>query len=219
MESFSPKLDILPKHQQSLWEKFDQLPDHYVLYGGTALALQLGHRVSEDFDFFTNQTLNEDPLRNRLDFWDGATVIQKEPDALTVLLEDQGNVKCSFFAVPELGRVSEPLMADDNKVAVASLLDLFATKLAVLLQRVEKKDYLDISALIDSGMTLEEGISAMKTIYESTFPPAEVARTLTFFEESPLDTLPEEVKENLISASKNLPSELPETPLRSKKIR
>ena len=49
---FSPRLDILPPPQISLWPELGQVPADFALYGGTALALHLGHRESIDFDFF-----------------------------------------------------------------------------------------------------------------------------------------------------------------------
>ena len=52
--SFEPRLDILTDSQRELWPELDAVPSDFVLYGGTALALQLGHRVSEDFDFFSS---------------------------------------------------------------------------------------------------------------------------------------------------------------------
>ncbi|MCL4849915.1 MAG: nucleotidyl transferase AbiEii/AbiGii toxin family protein [Bryobacteraceae bacterium] len=50
--SFEPRLDILSESQRELWPDLDAVPSDFVLYGGTALALQLGQRISEDFDFF-----------------------------------------------------------------------------------------------------------------------------------------------------------------------
>jgi hypothetical protein len=47
--TFAPRLDILPVSQRRLWPELDAVPSDFVLYGGTGLALQLGHRVSEDF--------------------------------------------------------------------------------------------------------------------------------------------------------------------------
>jgi hypothetical protein len=50
---FSPRLDILPDAQQRLGPELAQTPDCFILYGGTAIALRLGHRSSVGFDFFT----------------------------------------------------------------------------------------------------------------------------------------------------------------------
>ncbi|GJL55967.1 MAG: hypothetical protein NPIRA02_30990 [Nitrospirales bacterium] len=45
-------LDILPSPQRRLWDDLVNLPGSFTLYGGTAIALQIGHRPSIDFDFF-----------------------------------------------------------------------------------------------------------------------------------------------------------------------
>lgn len=55
---FTPKLDILPLAQRNLWPNLVQLPRHFVLYDGTAIAIRLGHRESIDFDFFSASVLD-----------------------------------------------------------------------------------------------------------------------------------------------------------------
>jgi len=60
---FEPKIDILPPAQRNFWEEAPSIPASFVLYGGTAIALRLGHRSSEDFDFFRRM-----PLRSA-SFW------------------------------------------------------------------------------------------------------------------------------------------------------
>ena len=58
MKEFYPRMDILPAAQKRLWPELSEVPDEFVLYGGTALALHLGHRTSIDFDFFSGRPLN-----------------------------------------------------------------------------------------------------------------------------------------------------------------
>ena len=41
--SFEPRLDILPESQRKIWPQLDAVPSHFILYGGTGVALQLGH--------------------------------------------------------------------------------------------------------------------------------------------------------------------------------
>lgn len=43
---FTPRLDILPSAQRRLWDELGATPPEFTLYGGTAIALQLGHRQS-----------------------------------------------------------------------------------------------------------------------------------------------------------------------------
>jgi Nucleotidyl transferase AbiEii toxin, Type IV TA system len=52
VDSFTPKLEILPAAQRLLWQELGAIPGGFTLYGGTAIALHLGHRQSIDFDFF-----------------------------------------------------------------------------------------------------------------------------------------------------------------------
>ena len=52
--TFEPRLDVLPDEQRALWPALASVPDAFVLYGGTALALRLGHRTSVDFDCFSS---------------------------------------------------------------------------------------------------------------------------------------------------------------------
>jgi hypothetical protein len=66
---FDPRLEILPESQLRLWPELDTVPSNFILYGGTGLALQLGHRASEDFDFFSSSGFEPDHLRSRLPFF------------------------------------------------------------------------------------------------------------------------------------------------------
>lgn len=61
MNRFKPRLDVLPEAQRRLWLQLAQTPRlGFVLYGGTAIALRLGHRPSIDFDFFTDKPLDRE---------------------------------------------------------------------------------------------------------------------------------------------------------------
>lgn len=58
-----PRLDILLAVQRALWPRLAEVSrDSFVLYGGTAVALYLGHRESVDFDFFTHRAFLPDTL-------------------------------------------------------------------------------------------------------------------------------------------------------------
>ena len=73
--NFSPKLNILPEPQRAIWTELSATPKEFVLYGGTALSLRLGHRVSEDFDFFTNETFGPEDLLKRIPYLQGGKVV------------------------------------------------------------------------------------------------------------------------------------------------
>src|SRR5919198_95031 len=77
----------------------------------------------------------------------------------------------------------------ENGIRVASLLDVAATKLGTIQQRAFARDYEDILALIDSGISLSEMLSAAEAVYGSTFNGALSLKALTFFADGDLPTL------------------------------
>ena len=183
--TFKPILDILPSEQRKLWPALSDIPDCFVLYGGTALALRLGHRSSVDFDFFSSNPIDFDSLF-RIPFVARAEVLQREPDTLTVsaLTDDTADpVKVSFFGGIDTGRVGDPEQTEDSVLRVASLLDLFGTKLKVLLQRVAARDYLDLAAILRAGVPLQDGLGAATTLYGRQFPPTDAVKALSYFDE------------------------------------
>lgn len=208
--AFSPRLDILPPSQQRLWPDLAGVPEHFVLYGGTALALRLGHRVSVDFDFFSSQTFQPLALYQSLFFLRGATIVQSEANTLTCLAGRDNDVKLSFFGLPHISRINPPDICTDNGLKVASLLDLAATKAAVVQQRAQAKDYLDIDAMISNGVPLGDAFAAAKKVYGDAFAPTPTLKALTYFGDGDLPTLPNDVKQRLVKAATAVdPTRLP----------
>ena len=200
-----PRLDILPAEQRRLWPELSQIPEHFILYGGTALALRLGERESVDFDFFTNQPVSADVLSRRLAFLAGAELIQAEPNTATFTADRGGAVKVSFFGGLTIGRVGRPDRCEDNHVWIASLLDLAAQKMKVILVRAEPKDYHDIYTLLKAGVTLPEALGATKALYPE-FNPVLSLKALAYYGEPALTTLPTEVREYLTEESAKVKS-------------
>jgi hypothetical protein len=104
--------------------ELSEIPKEFTLYGGTAVALHLGHRQSIDFDFFGTNGFSPLDLASSLNLLAGGTAIQSEPNTLTMIIDRHGPVKISFFGVPRLKRVSDPHLSIDNGLQVNSLLDL-----------------------------------------------------------------------------------------------
>ncbi|HTV78931.1 MAG TPA: nucleotidyl transferase AbiEii/AbiGii toxin family protein [Steroidobacteraceae bacterium] len=200
----SPHLEILASPQRRLWDELDQVPSGFVLYGGTAVALRLGHRQSVDFDFFG--CLDLDPLNfgEGIGFLKGARIIQRERNTLSAIVERGGPVQVSFFGVPALKRLEEPEKVASNGLKVATLLDLAATKVSVVQVRGEAKDYLDIDALITAGVDLPRALAAAKAIYGASFNPQITLKALSYFDDGNLRGLPEDVKDRLATAARDV---------------
>lgn len=197
-----PRLDVLPAEQRLLWGELGALPGDFVLYGGTAIALQLGHRRSIDFDFFAQRDIDAAALQAQVRFLTDANVIQREPNTLSVLVDRGAPVKVSFFGVPKLPRLLPPRIATDNGVRVASLVDLAATKASVVQLRAEAKDYLDLDALIKGGISLALALAAAQRMYGPTFNAQSTLKALSYFADGNLVTLPDTVQRNLAAAAR-----------------
>ena len=98
-------------------------------------------------------------------------IVQDRPNTLSVSLEAGSGqaepVSLSFFGGIGFGRVDEPDTTDDGVLQVASLLGLMATKVAVITQRAEAKDYMDLAVMIKAGTSLPEPLGAARAIYGS----------------------------------------------------
>jgi len=195
---FDPNLAILPTPQLRLWQELDATPDHFTLYGGTALALHLGHRVSADFDFFSNQPFDPDSLTASIPFLKGAERVRVSPNTLTCRVEQGEPVLVSFFGDLGLGQAAPRDQVRGRSLYVAALLDIAGAKAAVVQKRAEAKDYLDIDALIRHGIDLPTALAAGRIVYGSSFNPMITLKALSFFDD--VKGLPADVKKRLSDA-------------------
>jgi len=195
-------LEVLPPAQATFWrEAASRVPRHFALYGGTAIALQLGHRVSVDFDFFSDQALDRIALHAALPELDVATVLQAGADTLVVTAGAAvASVKLSFFGGLRFGRVGEPQRAE-NGVAVAAPLDLLATKLKTLHDRVEARDYVDIEALLRSGLKLDDGLAAAMALFGPALNPLDTAKAVGWFKDGGLESALSEPSRRYLAAA------------------
>jgi hypothetical protein len=190
-QCLDPKISILPTAQQEIWPLLSPAAKlKFVLYGGTAVALHLGHRTSVDFDFFRLEPHPKREIEASFAFMPDAEVLQEEENTLVVAAStSSGRVKISFFGDVTIGRIHEPLQTKDSVLLVASIDDLLATKLKAILDRAEAKDYRDISAMLSAGASLERGLGAFAKMYRRD--PALPLRAIGFFKDGDLPSLPQ----------------------------
>jgi hypothetical protein len=140
-------------HREALTERgkaiFSQLGafNDFYLAGGTALALQIGHRLSMDFDLFSHEEIPH-PLLSKVKrvFKDtSCTVSVNDPGELTVFVND---VKVTFLRYPY------PVILDlrsENGLALLSIPEIAATKAYTIGRRGSYKDYVTNGASLSGA--------------------------------------------------------------------
>jgi Nucleotidyl transferase AbiEii toxin, Type IV TA system len=198
---FAPRLDILPPAQRRLWAELVQTPSHFTLYGGTAIALRLGHRQSADFDFFSPNLFEPHMLMETISYLKGAQVLRSAANDLTVSVDRDGPVQLSFFGNFDLGQVAAAEPVQGPQFNVAALLDVAGMKAAVVTQRAEPKDYLDIHALLTKAkISLATMLAAAVIIYGAEFNPLLALKAIAYHAEPALADLPPDVRRDLVAA-------------------
>lgn len=206
---FRARIDALSLAQQQLWPELRNAPKFgFALYGGTAITLRLGHRESIDFDFFSERTLDREAIKAAFPFVARSTTLQDLDDTWTVLVPSVNSkgehIKVSFFGAIAFGRVGEPDFTEDGVLQVASLDDLMATKVKVVLQRAEAKDYRDVAAMIEAGVSLARGLASARILFGPSFQPSESLKALVYFNDGDLNTLTTTEKSTLVGAVKSV---------------
>ncbi len=104
--------------------------------------------------------------------------------------------------LPRLPRIQPPLVAPDNGLQIASLLDLVGTKASVVQMRAEAKDYIDIDAMLTDGrIDLPAALASARAIYGAQFNPQITLKALSYFEDGNVKTLPDAMKRRLARAA------------------
>ena len=154
----------LSRQTEEIFEQISKLNciKNYTLIGGTALALQLGHRLSEDLDFCKWRKSRNDFVR--IDEWKQIT------DELTAIgriekniLDDNhidfnvNGVKITFYADNEFKEpkelIKQPFL---NNIKIADIKSIGIMKVALMLHRNSHRDYYDIYSILQSGILLKD---------------------------------------------------------------
>ncbi len=159
----------------------------FYLAGGTGLALQIGHRISEDFDFFKGTSFDPNQLLSELKVLaDSMENVIAEAGTLYVNLE---GIRFSFlyYDIPLLFEGS--IFYD---VKIADWRDIITEKIKAISQRGSKKDFYDVFYVLNSKLiNIEEIVS----LFKKKFGPTginfyHVLRSLTYFEDAAEDPDP-----------------------------
>lgn len=184
-------IDTLPENTARVLNKFKKTSfiKNFYLSGGTALALQIGHRESEDLDFFSKKDFNLALLQEEL-----AKIGNLESVQL-----DKGTLNC-FIDKAQIQFLHYPykLLEKEIKwqgVFVSSVLDIALTKLLTISSRGSKKDFIDLHFLLKT-YTLPILFQKMKEKYSPIdYNEMHILKSLIYFHDADRQPSPRMHKE------------------------
>jgi hypothetical protein len=161
-----------------------RLLDRFYLAGGTGLALQFGHRLSLDLDFFAKEQFDEEMLLQRVQALDGFALVAKAPHTLHATVQE---TKVSFlgYAYPVLFPTNPFL-----EVAVADPRDIACMKVSAVAGRGTKRDFVDLYLCAK-----QYGLKEILRLFDQKFAQTHYSRihilkSLTFFSDAEKDPMP-----------------------------
>ena len=167
-----------------LLKKIQSIPEFQGtrLVGGTALALQIGHRQSVDLDFFGIVPYDTTTLVQLLSELGNIIVLQDSP-AIHIFLINGVKVDFVDFKFPWR---QDPL--EEDGVRLAQLEDIAAMKVTAAIGRGTKKDFIDIATLLQT-YTLKQILD----FYQSKYPNSSLfmaTKSLLYFDDAEKDAMP-----------------------------
>lgn len=171
--------EVFDYKQTALLSFVKRFKKNFFLVGGTAIALQIGHRKSLDFDLFTSKKIEKKKIDQEIrdgKFQLQATLINN-PDEYTIVLN---GVKFTFLEYPFPIQGKRPL---DNIIFMPELIDLAAMKAYAMGRRATWKDYVDLYFLLKNHFPLTKISRRAKKIFHGGFNEKLFRQQLCYFED------------------------------------
>jgi len=183
---------VLPGNTKAvlaILEKSEIIQKAY-LAGGTALALQLGHRISYDLDFFTQEEFDEEMLLPEIK---KISDFQLEKIAWRAILGKFKGVRFGIFYY------KYPLLYMAKKfgmINVTDVRDIAAMKIAAIASRGTKRDFVDLYFICKETASLPEAIQLYDKKYKNlATTEMHIMKSLVYFEDAESDETPKMLKE------------------------
>ena len=169
---------VLEDGQKKLLPLVGRFFADFYLAGGTAIALQLGHRRSIDFDLFTPRAISQPKIRkiiiknNHID-----RVIIDEKDEYTLIVD---GIKLTFLHYPFNIKPSKKF---DGYIQLPDLSTLAAMKAYALGRRAKWKDYVDLYWIMENNCGIVKIIRKAKEIFGAEFNEKNFRRQIAYFKD------------------------------------
>jgi len=180
--------EILTHGQIQLLPLIKKFAVHFGLVGGTAVALQLGHRRSIDFDLFSQKEFNNDQIMSLVKKKYPVKHIYIDTSTeLTIMIKE---IKLTFYAYPYKIPYSETF---EKVIKMPDLLTLAAMKAFALGRRAKWKDYVDLYSILQN-YPFKDIVKKTKRIFKGQFNEKLFREQLSYFKDinysEPIEYLP-----------------------------
>lgn len=163
--------------------------NHAILAGGTALALQMGHRISLDLDFFTADEFKIESIISE---------IRKTGNSFNVISEGEGSlitniegIKVSIFKY-DYPFIEKPLSYE--VIQIAGILDIASMKVIAISQRGVKRDFVDLYVILQNTPFHKVAENMIKRFGSERVNPVHIGKSLVYFSDAESNPEPEYIK-------------------------
>lgn len=168
-----------------------------ILAGGTALAIQLGHRVSYDLDFFTNKKINvENIIRELNSNFKEIKIMSEDEDTLVADLE---GIKFSIFHFPY--KFIDDIV-EFREIRLAGILDIASMKIIAITQRGVKRDFVDLYQILTKTPFYKVAETLVSKYGSNRINPILIGKALVYFTDAESDPEPNYKSKNSTDWSK-----------------
>jgi len=164
----------------SVWQKLKVFKKNFILAGGTALMLQIGHRLSYDFDCFSEKKISRNLLKQVISLFGNRTTVEVNSSDF-LLVRTKANIKIDFVYHP-FPILREPIKT--NSLSLFHLDDLTANKANVIGRRGQWRDYIDLFFVLKQKLyILPEIITLAEKKFRAEFNDKLFLQQLVYFDD------------------------------------
>ena len=179
-------IETVPQATKSVLDSIKQIPDiqNFYLSGGTALSLQLGHRESEDLDFFIKTSFKPELLQQKLLQYGKLEDVMINEGTLNLFMS---GVKLQFLHYPyDLLEALVPW----NGIYLSSVIDIACTKLITISDRGSKRDYIDLYVILQQ-ISLQDLFGKLGEKYKNVdYNLPHILKSLVYFNDADQQPMP-----------------------------
>jgi len=170
-------LELLDKKRQAIFYQLSHFKKSGYLAGGTALALQINHRRSVDFDVFVDKSISKNFKLKVKKIFGAVNFYVNSSDQISFNIEEGVGVTFVWYYYP---RISS--LVSTNSISLASVFDIAADKAETLGRRAVWRDYVDLFFLLKwKILSLEQIIKLAKKKFRGEFVETQFLEQLPYF--------------------------------------